>query len=1075
MMKHLFSIPLAILALSSIAAESALPLADGFRDPPLEAKPKTWLHAMSSNMSREGLTTDLEAIAGAGIGGVQLFNVTQRIQRGNVHYNTEAHRELIAHAIAEADRLGITFDIHNCDGWSSSGGPWVTPEQSMKMVTWRKQIVDGGRIEELELPQPTVREGYYRDIAMLAYPALEAEIRDADARFRLTTSDPSFDPLVATDQVWEDSTPLAAYGDEDPYLVFEYKEPFTARTLFILDRDRNAGAEVLVSANGTDWDHLVTASQVRTGKGEWCLYAHFDPVSSRFFKVVFSEPVNIKEIGLSALEQVENTLGHSSLGNSEDIDMGWLPEPDPSMVVPADDIMDLSAFVSRDGKLNATLPDGKWTLLRIGQTSTGAVNNPASPEGKGLEVDKLSSNAFRAHWDAFIARVIEENPGKTGKTFQSVLIDSYEAGGQNWTDGLGQVFKDRTGYSLTTFLPVLCGIFVENAETTEGVLYDFRSVVADLMVEEYYGSFQELCHENGLEAVIEPYGFGPLKDLDIGAKADVPMGEFWSTRDSYRGLHAARSSARIYGKPIIAAEAFTAHPEINWRGHPAIIKTQGDIAMTYGVNRFVFHRFAHQANTHVEPGMTMNRWGFHFDRTQTWWDSAGAAFFKYLARASFLLQQGFPVSDVLLFEGDGAPASPLYKEDLDPQLPVGYRFDNVNQDVLLNRLSVQDGRLVLPEGTTYHLLALRPGAKIGLNTLLRLKELAEAGVPIIGDLPEKLPGHCHDAATRNLFAVTKTALGLMESVYSWGEWKSAFGAISLPSDLIISGRDDIEFIHRQVEGKDIYFLYNPDKEERVFTCRFRVAGKYPQLWDPMSGRIERLARFNERDGVTELKLRMDPAGSAFVVFVSENQTAYPLADLHGPDREVVDSIPVPGPWLVEFEGDTGVVEFPEAVDWVDHPREDIRYYSGTAIYRKQLIIPSETLADNRRLELDLGQVAICARILLNGRDLGVLWKAPFTMDITGAVVAGENLLEIEVTNLWTNRLIGDERFPDTSGITFPGDDTLDMPAWYVANEPMPESRRSTFTTARFYEPDDPLEPSGLLGPVRLRFLGQSAH
>ena len=1049
----------------AVSCAGANPLVEGFAEPPLDAKPKTWLHAMSSNMSREGLTMDLEAIAGAGIGGVQLFNVTQRIPRGRVHYNTEEHRELIRHAMAEADRLSLTFDIHNCDGWSSSGGPWVTPEDSMKMVVWSSQLWRGGK-GELQLNQPTVREDLYRDIAVLAYPSLDGEKADAEAQFEVTASHPDLDIPLVTDGRWEESSVLGE-GESGGWIQFSYDEEFTARSLLVVHELREGEVELQYSDDGREWTSHGLAGTIRTGKGEWMNHDTFAPLTARFFRLVFPKRTAIKDIRLSALPAVDNLIGRNALGNAEDIGLEPLADVDASTVIDPGDIIDLTDAMQEDGVLGVDLPAGDWTILRIGYTSTGAFNNPASPEGRGLECDKLDAGAFRRHWDAFIARIIEENPEYTGNAFQSVLIDSYEAGGQNWTRGFEDAFKERKGYSLMDYLPVLTGRYVESAAVTEAVLYDFRQVVGDLMETEYYGTFADLCHQHGLKSYIEPYGFGPLKDLDIGKFADVPMGEFWSTSDSFRGLQAARSSASIYGRNIVAAESFTSFPEINWKGHPGMLKTKGDIAMTYGINRFVFHRYAHQANTHVEPGMTMNTWGFHFDRTQTWWDSAGAAFFEYLARCSHVLQSGIPVADVALYEGDGAPASPMYGGDLEKLLPQGYLFDNLNRDGFFNRTRIHAGRLALAGGNSYRVLALRPGVRIELETLLRLRSVVEAGIPLVGDRPKGIPRHGFSEADHAHYANLVEAIWNRDNVFPWGAFAEALASVNLSPALEIAGRPDIRFVHRRIDGLDTWFFYNPDPEERTFTCRFRATGSHPQFWDPMTGERYRLLQFSTSEGLTETTIRLEANGSAVVVFGLPREAALPVAGFHQTPPVIRKELTVEGDWLVDFGPGPGPLDFPELLDWKDHPDDAVRHFSGTARYVNSFRVEKGSLEAGLQYLLDLGTVEICARVIVNGEDLGVLWKQPYSIDITGALVPGDNELVIEVTNLWTNRLIGEERLPDTSGYSYPGKDSDDMPEWYVRNEPQPEGPRTTFTTARFYEADDSLVSSGLLGPVRI--------
>ena len=368
--------------------------------------------------------------------------------------------------------------------------------------------------------------------------------------------------------------------------------------------------------------------------------------------------------------------GRTSMARVEENKMSPIGKPAPIMLIDKESILDLTSDMDAGGFLKTKLPEGNWTLMRFGFTSTGAFNWPASDEGRGLECDKFSKTAIENHYNAFVKKVVNNTKGKADNALQYIEIDSYEMGGQNWTNGYESLFKEKKGYDIMKFLPLFAGRFVDDAETTSAVLWDMRTVSGDLMTENYYGHFTELCHEDGLKTYIEPYGFGPLNNLDIGGKADMNMGEFWMSRPLRMNQIAPPVSAsHIYGKEITSAESFTSTPQINWKGNPAMAKITGDKAWAAGINEFMFHRFVHQSNPNVKPGMTMNRWGFHFDRTQTWWENAGADWFKYIARGSYLLRQGIPVSDLLIYVGEGSPNSTFERDDFEPTIPVGTNFD----------------------------------------------------------------------------------------------------------------------------------------------------------------------------------------------------------------------------------------------------------------------------------------------------------------------------------------------------------------------------------------------------------------
>ena len=1074
-------------------------LEGNFVNPPATARPRTWYHVMSGNMSKAGITKDLESMVEVGIGGLLLFNVTQGIPLGKVKYDSPEHHEMLTHAAAEAERLGLSFGVHNCDGWSSSGGPWVTPEQSMKMVVYRDTVVEGGKVD-LQLPQPTVREGFYRDIAVIAYPALRTEYRDRYNPATVTASDPTLNLATVADGRIDAEITLSGDDGDSTWVQFSYPIAKSVRSARAVFTDRHATATLYTSRDGRRFVPVRELFKVRTGKGEWAVNDHFAPISSRFFRIVFNGNVTLRDVELTSNYYYANPLGRLAIARTEDVDLGDIGSPRPDQIVDPASIVTLTDKAV-DGKLTTTLPDGDWTVMRFGYTSTGAFNNPASEEGRGLEVDKLSRPAFKVHYDNFVKQVIDAALPVAPNAMQYLEIDSYEMGGQNWTEGFAEGFKRRFGYDLTDFLPLLAGRFVGSAAITEAVLEDYRRQISDLMTENYFGYFAELCAADGMKAYIEPYGFGPLNDLAVGGKADIPMGEFWMNRPITQ-VKSAVSAAHTYGKPVISAESFTSTPEINWKGNPAMAKTSGDAGWAQGINEFMFHRFVHQSNTRVTPGLTMNRWGFHFDRTQTWWKNAGADWFRYIARGSYLLRRGVPVADLLVFIGDGAPNSTVERDDFTPAIPRSLNYDCTNAEVLTDRLRIVGSELVLPEGTTYRMLALANSDRLTLPTLRRLVAIARAGVPVYGTAPTRLIGYGHDDRAKQEFAELADVLGELLRPYDWAQ--------EMP-DATFAGRDDIDYVHRRTDSDDTYFFYNPDSTATIYTVAFRNTGKLPERWDPLEGSTQEVGRYTRVRGGLEVSLPLHAGESVFVVFRRPDRTA--LSVLHGTrvpahdaltyyrgydeklyvnvaesgtyTNELSDSsrviktvevpapLPIAGPWQVTFDsmgGYAGTLVFPQLSDWKDHPNDSIRYFSGTATYTKSIEPPRDRLAKDLRVVLDLGEVRNVAEISLNGRPVGVSWMPPFELDVTDYLRPGVNTLSIALTNLWANRLIGEERYPDDS---WPGLDgyrpTKSMPAWFTNNEPRPAGPRTTFTTGQFYDDGDPLEPSGLLGPVQLRF------
>ena len=530
---------------------------------------------------------------------------------------------------------------------------------------------------------------------------------------------------------------------------------------------------------------------------------------------------------------------------------------------------------------------GDWTILRLGYTPTGVENHPAPAEGTGLECDKFSQEALDAHWAGFVQKVLDElGPlaGK-GKPLNNVLIDSYEVGGQNWTPRFRSEFEKRRGYDPLLFLPTLTGRVVDSPEMSERFLWDMRRTIADLFAENYYGHFQELCHQHGLKASFEPYT-GPFESLQCGESADIPMGEFWVGHAPDPSVKLAASVGHIFGRPIIGAESFTASsgPQHGrWLDDPNSLKALGDEVFCQGVNRFVFHRYAMQPWTNRWPGMTMGQWGTHFDRTCTWWEQ-GRAWLQYVTRCQYLLQQGRFVADAAYFCGESVPVETRAG---DPALPAGYDYDAVNAGVLLHHAAMQDDRLVLDSGMSYRVLILPPSDPAMTPDLLRkLAEFVADGLVVVGQPPRSSPSlegyPACDVEVEKLAAriwgdcdgrsITEHTLGRGEAV--WGRpLAGVLGELKLGPDFeySTSGGARLDFIHRREGEAEIYFVSNQRNQFDAVECSFRVQGLQPELWNPETGDIEAAPVWREENGRTVIPLPFEPSGSVFVVFRAKAQ------------------------------------------------------------------------------------------------------------------------------------------------------------------------------------------------------------
>ncbi len=811
------------------------------------------------------------------------------------------------------------------------------------------------------------------------------------------------------------------------------------------------------------------------------------------------------------------------------------PELPPGAAIEPGLILDLSDRLSADGRLAWDVPEGAWAILRFGRTSTGANTRPAPVPGLGLECDKLDKAALDAHFDAFIGALLNEigpRRSSAGSGWTMLHIDSWEMGAQNWTSSFSDEFRRRRGYGLLRYLPAVTGRVVNSLEVSERFLWDLRQTVQELIVENHAEHLKEIGGRRGFGLSIEPYDMTPCADMSLGTVADVPMGEFWLYGfNTFHSVIEAASLAHTCGRRVVAAEAFTSSDSERWQAHPGSLKALGDWAFCAGVNRFVFHRYQHQPWPGLRPGMTMGPYGVHWERTQTWWDMA-PAYHAYLARCQFMLRQGLPVADVCYLAAEGAPhvfRAPASATRGDPPDRLGYNFDGCAPETLLARMSVEDGRLVLPDGMSYRLLVL-PDRKTMTPSLLRkVRELVAGGATVIGPRPRKSPSlsgypGC-DAEVKTLAEdlwddcdgklVTEHRFGKGRVVWERGPgsglelsrdgldaapepvppvratWNEGTPPLSKPDQYgdfsrvaaVLEGMGlppdfesdaGLRYTHRKDGEVEIYFIANPEDRLLTADCAFRVNGKCPELWDAITGEVRDLPEFTMQNGRTSVPLRFEPHQSFFVVF-RKPATEVRQAGRNFPGLD--EAAELSGPWEVAFDpkwGGPEKVTFSALEDWSQRPEEGIKFYSGVATYRKTFDLPATAEGSAKtgrstgpRLWLDLGIVKNIARVSLNGRDLGVAWCAPWRVDITAATKPKANRLEIAVANLWPNRLIGDEQLPPDAEFDA-GGRLLRWPDWLLKGEPHPVPGRYAFTTWRHFSKDSALLPSGLLGPVTLR-------
>jgi hypothetical protein len=728
--------------------------------------------------------------------------------------------------------------------------------------------------------------------------------------------------------------------------------------------------------------------------------------------------------------------------------------------IPPADVVDLTARMKPDGSLDWTPPTGEWVVLRLGYSLTGTLNHPATAEATGLEVDKLDQNAVKDYIETYLGTYAGTlSPQLMGRRgVKALLTDSIEVGAYNWTAGMLDQFKRLRGYDPTPFLPALTGIVIGSSEQSDSFLWDFRRTLAQLTAQSHYGQIARTARERGLTYYGESREGTRVSigdDMEMRQNADIPMSAMWTytpahgPRSNYViDIRGAASVAHIYGQNLVAAESMTS-ALVPWGFSPRILKPIIDLEFALGVNRPVIHTSVHQPLVGRKPGLSLMIFGQYFNRNETWAEQA-EPWVSYISRNAHLLQQGKFAADVAYFYGEEAPLAGLYGEGsaLPKDLPVGYGFDFANSDVVLNKLTVANGGLETASGMHYRLLYLGGSShKMTLPVLRKLRDLVTAGAVIVGDRPSGSPSLADNAAEFASLADALWSTGGPATEKTVGKGKVIFGhdvnkalaALGVQRDFDYQKPEagsEVMFLHRRLPDGDLYFLSNRVDRQQTINATFRVTGKRPELWHAEDGRVEPVS-YRIEHGRTTIPLSLEGNGSVFVVF--RHPASAPTITVPQPSESKLATLD--GAWELRFAPNLGAPEkttLDRLVSWSENPDPGVKYFSGTAAYQKSFEAPAGWLKKGQRLILDLGDVRELAEVSVNGRPLGIVWHPPYRIDITNAVKAGPNTLEVKVTNLWVNRLIGDQQ---------------------------PGAAKITFTVPPTYKADAPLRPSGLLGPV----------
>jgi len=847
----------------SLYGQSFPDLQANFRQPPAAVRPQTYWLWMNGNVSRQGITLDLEAMKRVGIGGVLTFDGGAYLPKGPYDYMSTAWRGLMKHAIEEGGRLGIDIGMHNAPGWSSSGGPWITPERSMQQLVWTETAATGPGARDIALEQPRANLGYYRDAFVLAFPAAPGEEKPYAELIRNTTR-------------------------ERDSITYEFAAPFEARSITVQApfAGRLPNVTLESSQDGAVWQRVTGLPNPGRHGIQPPATRNFAAVRARFFRVTGPGAGQLAEVRLYHTARIEDWNFKANFAYRVGRQME-MPGPEAGDVaIDPKSVRDLTAQMDASGHLHWDVPTGAWTILRIGQTTTGQMNVSASESGRGLECDKLSREAADFSFANTVGKVLADAGPLAGKSFGSVEIDSYEAGMQNWTADFPEEFRKREGYDLRAYLPAMTGRIVGDRGISERFLFDVRRAQADMMDEYYYGRMGELCRQHGLRYYVEGYGQGVFDELQVSGTPEYPMTEFWERTPwtPNRTVKMVASAAHVYGKPVVAAESFTGEEETaRWLEYPYSLKILGDEMFALGMNQVVFHRFAHQPNPTAVPGMTMGPWGMFMDRTNTWFENSGA-WLQYLARCQYLLRQGTYVADVLYFTGERPPGA----ENFDiPAVPSGFTYDLINADALLTRSSVENGRIVLRGGGSYSVLVLPPNLKGATPELMRkLRDLITHGARVVGPKPEFSP------TLRGYPDSQNEVRRIADELWGGGRVAAKLELRAEPDFEYTSRKPDgaLSWLHRKLPTADMYFVANRQRRVENVECTFRVAGMAPEFWNPETGEIRKAAIYAPAGDRVRVPIRLGPAESVFVVF-RERAQGNPLEWLSRNGEPVIDARP----------------------------------------------------------------------------------------------------------------------------------------------------------------------------------------
>lgn len=1023
-----------------------------------ETRTKAWWFHGETQTTREGITADLESLKHAGLGGVVYYDQSHGKAEHALEGFSPQWWSMLRFAAEEAERLGLTFEVHISNGYVA-GGKHIGPSQGMKRLVATERWFEGPGVVEETLEAPV--SSFFKDVVVLAFPAPEGMGLTSDNQERRSWSNVralKTDPMFSPDETQLTVIPVQA---EPVYVYLEFKTPFTARSIQYEVRPRGkattsatnvpappqatfvgTGYRILpdlgqleVSMDGVRYERVCDLKPIYRAHERWRQKTiSFPAVTGRFFRLKLhdwwekdgSKPLemqlgNIRLNGAAKVDQWEEKAGLFS----EYIESDHTPEYAEAEVIDPARVVDLTQRMDTNGVLRWNVPEGKWMVMRFAYVPTGASTKHGRRNLMGLEVDRMSSQAAQYHWEQYVGLLLDSlNRSKSGK-LSGVAMDSHEAGAQNWTDGFMADFARRRGYHPMTFLPAMWGYVVQDVSASNGFLFDVRRNIADMISENFYGTMDRLCRENGLMFTAQAIGNALCIVGDpIQAKSFVgkPQGEFWPIHpDGNYDIKESASAAHLYGKPIASAEAFT--DAKHYHTLPEF-KSLADYAYAFGINEFVVCAVPFQPQTDAFPGSTGGGRHYSISRSNSWW-SYSKPFWDYQARNAHILRLGMPVIDLCVYLGENAPVKILTHRL--PEIPGGYDFDACSSHALMTRMTADPNGIKLPDGMRYRMLVLPRNGEITFEALQKIEILLRSGAQVYGSKP-RVSQSLRDRVQAEAYQQLADAL--------WGKRASDTGSnrvgkgflqwgIPLEQALLNAGikpdvrmqhsntkKSRIYYTHRRLKDADVYFLDNHSDTDVTDVFTFPVKGAYAQLWNTVTGQRFSIPLTQRLDSDVSMPLMLHARESYFVV-LTDDAESLPEVQWLTNKTEVRN---LNADWHTNFSskwGGPGEIVLDSLRDWTQHPMPSVAFYSGTAIYRKTF----DWSADRDPVWLQLTLLNSVARVFMNGRDAGVLWCAPWLLDVQPFLHAGKNELEIHVANTWINRMIADAALPASERIT----------------------------------------------------------